>query len=175
VNRPNEFYWLLCEFYLIIIRCEPDRPRRTVWQSYAHGAAIKADPSYPTFIQDREALATAPVYEVHVPLPGDPQRTVEAPVTEVEFYKTDDKDVDPDAKRMVETQEMIRHVIWRAKSFQIQGYVANVSGIAIENGSRGISLTGWRSIEVRLLVLFSRPFVPFVQRLNPFFSLDRTT
>jgi hypothetical protein len=41
------------------------------------------------------------VYEVHVPLPGDPQRTVEAPVTEVEFYRAEDKG-NPDARPVAE-------------------------------------------------------------------------
>jgi hypothetical protein len=131
----------------------PDGPLHpTVWQSHAHATAIKADPRYPTFVQDRDALVSAPVYEVHVRFSGNPQRTLEAPVTEVDFYKTDDDDGEAnadDARPAAETQEMIRRVTLRMESLQMQGFVALSWGIAIEDGTRGVHIAGWRSVEVR--------------------------
>jgi hypothetical protein len=166
VNRANEFFWLLCKCYdmISVNDAEPDPPdpRRAVWQSHAHSTAIKADPSYPTFVHDREALATAPVFDIHVPFSGNPQRTLEAPVTEMSFYKTDDREVNPDVRPAAETQELIRHITYRIESLQLQGFIALSWGIAIEDGTRGVYLAGWKSIEVRLLAL-SHSFIPLVQ------------
>jgi hypothetical protein len=120
----------------------------TVWQSHAHATAIKADPLYSTFIQDRDALVTAPVYEVHVRFSGNPQRTLEAPVVEVVYYKSDDREANPDARPAAETQEMVRRVTCREESLQVQGFVAISWGVAIEDGTRGVNLGGWRSVEV---------------------------
>jgi hypothetical protein len=162
-----------------------DRPPRaapTVWQSHAHATAVKADPSYPTFVQDRAALATKPVYEVHFPLSENPQRLLEAPVTEVDFYKIDDVKVNPVAKPVAEAQEMIRHVLDHIESLQLPGFIGFCWGADIEDETRAITLGGWGSIEVRLLMLSEplppslSPFTPSsCKRLNAFISSDRTT
>ena len=131
----------------------PPRAAPTVWQSHAHAAAVKEDPSYPTFVQDREALSTKPVYEVHVPFLGNPQRFLEAPVTEVDFYKIDDLKVNPAAKPVAEALEMIRDVNDYMESLQLPGCIGYCSGADIKDETRAVTLGGWRSIEVRLLML----------------------
>jgi hypothetical protein len=115
----------------------------TVWRSHVHATAIKIDPSYSTFVQDRDALVTAPVYEVHVRFSGNPQRTLEAPVTEVDYYKTDDS-----ARPSAETQDMVRRVTYRYESLQVPGFIALSWGVALEDGTRAVNLGGWRSVEV---------------------------
>jgi hypothetical protein len=145
----------------------------TVWESHAHATAIKADPSYPTFIQDREALATAPVYEVHVPFSGNPQRAFEAPVTEVDDLRADDREVNPDAMSAAEVQEGVRRSTLLMESYRLQGSIATSSGVAIEDGRIGVYLTGWRTVEVRhsfahARALLSRPL--HSERLNSFLT-----
>ncbi len=128
-----------------------------MWQSHEHATAFKADPSYLTIVQERDALATAPVYEVHVRCSGNPLRGIQAPVTEVDFYKTTDEEVDSRATPAAETQEMIRRLVCRIESLQSPGFFAISWGIALEDRTRGVSITGWRSVEVRFFppVLFS--------------------
>jgi hypothetical protein len=165
---------------MMMMMLEPDRPPSpparaapTVWQSHAHAAAVKADPSYSTFIQDREALATKPIYEVHVSFSGNPQRLLEAPVTEVDFYKMDDVKVNPDARPVAETQEMIRRVNALVESFQLPGFIAFCWGTDIEDETRAVTLGGWRSIEVRFartLSFHSRS----CKGLNTLIPFDRT-
>jgi hypothetical protein len=58
----------------------------TVWRSHAHAAAIKADPNYPTYMQERDALVAAPIYEVHVHFSGDLLCALDSPVTGVVYY-----------------------------------------------------------------------------------------
>jgi hypothetical protein len=142
---------------------DPD-PRRaiTVWQSQAHATAIKTDPSYPTFVQDREKLASKPVFEVHVAFSGNPQRVLEAPVTEVDLYRADDREVNPDARPAAETQELIQRITYRVESLQMRGFIALSWGVALEDGTRGVYLGGWKSIEVRSFapaLSLSRPFI----------------
>jgi hypothetical protein len=96
----------------------------------------------------------APVYEVHVPFSGNPQRALEAPVTEVVYYMIEDREVNPDARPAAETQEMIRRVTCLEESLKVQGFVAISWGVAIEDGTRGVNLGGWRSIEVRSFASF---------------------
>jgi len=129
VNKLNEFYWLL------------------LWQSREHSTAIKADPSYPTTVQERDALATTPIYEVHVHFSGNPLRAILAPVTEVDFYKTAGEKVNPDVRPAAETQEMIRRITYRIESLQSPGFIAISWGIALEDETRGVNLSGWRSVE----------------------------
>ena len=165
VNRANEFFWLLCKCYDADDDADelmlPPHACVAVWQSHAHATAIQTDPSYRTFVQDREALATAPVFDIHVPFSGNPQRTLDAPVTEMSFYKTDDREVNPDARPAAETQELIRHITYRIESLQLHGFIALSWGIAIEDGKWGVYLGGWKSIEVRWLAR-ARPFILFV-------------
>ena len=170
VKKVNEFYWLLRKF--TSLRCDvdinddagtqPSSPRRTYsWQSHAYAATVKADPSYPTFVQDCAALATKHVYEVYVPLSRNPQRLLEVPVTEVDFYKLDDVNVNPVAKPVAEAQEMIRHVLDHIESLQLPGLIAYCWGADIEDETRAVTLGGWISIEVRLLTgMLSEPFTP---------------
>jgi len=129
VENANEFYWLL------------------LWQSHAHAAAVKAEPSYPTFVQDREALATKPVYEVHVPFSGNPQCLLEAPVTEVDYYKMDDGKVNPAARPVAETQERILRTHALVESLQLPGFIAFCRGADIDDETRAVTLGGWSSIE----------------------------
>jgi len=105
----------------------------------------------------------APIYEVHVPLPGDPQRILEAPVVEVIHYKTADREVNPDAVRpAAETQEMMRRMSCREELPRVQGFIAISWGIAIEDGSRGVYLIGWRSVEVRSFAHALSSLIPCV-------------
>jgi hypothetical protein len=54
---------------------------------HVHIAAIKADPFCPTFVQDREALVTAPVYEARIPFSGNLQRIPEAPMAQAAIIR----------------------------------------------------------------------------------------
>jgi len=129
VTQASEYFWLL------------------IWQSQAHATAIKADPSYPIFARDREELASKPVFEVHVAFSGNPQRVLEAPVTEVDVYRADDREVNPDARPAAETQELVRRITYRIESLQMRGFIALSWGVALEDGTRGVYLGGWKSIE----------------------------
>jgi hypothetical protein len=133
-------------------------PTSSVWQSHEHATAIKADPSYPSIVQGRAALATAPIYEVHVRFSGNPLRAIQAPVTEVDFYKTTDENVNPEATPAAETQEMIRRITYRIESLQSPGFIAISWGIALEDRTRGVNLSGWRSVEVRPFFFFAQSF-----------------
>ncbi|KAH9983280.1 hypothetical protein BJV74DRAFT_626431 [Russula compacta] len=152
VERANEFFWLLF--------CPPARPSshhaydfprcavvphkhthtHTVWESYAHAAAIKEDPSYALFVQNRQALATAPVRDMHVRFTGSPRRTLEVPVTEVDIYRTLEAGA-------AETHEKVRRIAYRVESLQMRGFIALSWGVDIEDGTMGVNLNGWRSIE----------------------------
>ena len=145
------------------------RAAPTVWQSYAHATAVKADSSYTGFIQDREALATKPVYEVHVSFSENPQHLLEAPVTELDVYKMDDVKVNPDARPVEEIHQMIRHVTALVESFQLPGSIALCWGVDIEDETRVVTLGGWRSTEVRLLGHSLHSF-PFLQRVEQSYS-----
>ena len=139
-----------------------------MWESHEHAIACKADPSYPTIIQGRDALATGPIYEIHVRCSGNPLRGIQSPVTEVDFYKTTDEKVDPEATPAAETQEMIRRVVYRIETLQSPGFITISWGVALEDETRGISITGWRSVKVRFI--FASSFVPPVaKRLIDFF------
>jgi len=108
-----------------------------------------------------------------VPFSGNPQRPLEAPVTEMSFYKTDDKEVNPDARPAAETQESVRDMTGRIQSIQVRGFIALSWGVAIEDATRGFYLGGWTSVEVCffcLLVLFTPS--PFVQKVL-IFTFDR--
>lgn len=137
-----------------------------MWQSYEHATAIKADPSYPTFVQERDALASAPIYEIHAHFSANPLRTIQAPVTEIDFYKTTDEKVDPEATPAAVTQEMIRRIVYRKESLQSPGFIANSLGIALEDGTRGVSLGGWRTVEVRSTFLCTAPLLFFRSTLQ---------
>jgi hypothetical protein len=120
-----------------------------VWESYEHALACKADPSYPTVLQERDALVTRPIYEVHVRFSGNPERVLQSPVTETDFYKTADERVDPGATPAAKTQEMVRRIVCRVESLQSPGFIAISLGVALEDATRGVCITGWRTIEVR--------------------------
>ncbi|KAH9991055.1 hypothetical protein BJV77DRAFT_963066 [Russula vinacea] len=156
VLQANEFYWLL------------------FWQSYAHATAIKADPSYPSFFQNREALVAAPVFEIHAPLSGDPQpeRTLKAPVTEVDFYRTDDIEVNPDSKPAAAIHDMVVRVNYHIESLQLPGYISQNWGFAFEDGRWAIVLRGWESIEdhMRLGMLDDDGHRSFVQQTEEIFK-----
>jgi hypothetical protein len=116
----------------------------TVWNSHAHAMAIKADPSYPAFIQDRDALATELVFEAHASFSGNPQRPLEAPVVEVDYCK-----LNPDVRPLAETHEMI----WRLPPLMesMQGFIASSAGITMEDETWCVYFCGWRSVEVRFV------------------------
>jgi len=127
------------------------RPRRTpsspgrardgpVWQSHTHAAAIKADPSYAIFLKKRQALATGPIFDLHVRFSGNPRRSIESPTTEVDLYRTHDAGA-------AETQELIRRLTYRIESLQIRGFIALSWGATVEDSTRGVYLGGWRTVE----------------------------
>jgi len=131
-----------------------------VWQSHAHADAIKADPSYALFVTKRQALSTGPVEDLHVSFTGNPLRSLEAPVTEVDTYVT----LDADAAETHEVHERVRRLTYRTESLLARGFIALSWGVPIEDGARGLYLGGWRSIEVRsafrvLLVLVVDPLL----------------
>jgi len=74
-------------------------------------------------------------------------------VTEVDYYRTTDETVDPEATPAADTQEMIRRVVYRIESLQSPGFIAICWGVALGDGTRGVSITGWRSVEVSLPLL----------------------
>jgi hypothetical protein len=117
-----------------------------VWKSHSHAAAVKADPSYDAFIQKRQALATAPVTDLHVCFSGNPLRCLAAPFVEVDIYRTEDA-------RAAEAQELVRRLTYRVESLQTQGFIALSWGVPMEDDTRGVWVAGWRSIEVRCAVL----------------------
>jgi hypothetical protein len=149
-----------------------------VWQSHAHSATIKTDPSYALFLTKRQALSMGPIEDLHVSFTGNPRRSLEAPVTEVDFYVT--LDADADATR--EVHERVRRLTYRTESLLVRGFVALNWGVPIEDGARGLYLAGWRSIEVRFRVFFlvlvlvlPRSFLTYTIANAPFFFLGRTT
>lgn len=125
-----------------------------MWESYEHALACKADPPYHTVLQERDALVASPIYEVHVRSSGNPLRVLQSPVDEVEFYKTTDERVDPEARPAAETQEMVGHTVYLIESLQSPGFIANSWGVALEDGTRGVNIGGWRTVEVRFFFSF---------------------
>lgn len=79
-------------------------------------------------------------------------RAIQSPVTEIDFYKTLDDKVDPRARPVAETQEMVRQLENLADSLQSPGYIGISAGVALEDETRGVTIVGWRSIEVRLFL-----------------------
>lgn len=65
-------------------------------------------------------------------------------MTEVDYYKTDEEGARPAA----ETQELIRRLVNRVETLQMPGFIGLSWGVAVEDGARGVSLVGWRSVEV---------------------------
>ncbi|KAH9983277.1 hypothetical protein BJV74DRAFT_851115 [Russula compacta] len=122
VERANEYFWLL------------------FWESYAHAAAIKEDPSYALFVQSRQALTYVPMRDLHVRFTGSPRRTLEVPVTEVDIYRTLEAGA-------AETHEKARRITHRIESLQMRGFIALSWGVDIEDGTMGATFCGWRSIE----------------------------
>jgi hypothetical protein len=81
------------------------------------------------------------VQDLHVTFSGNPQRTLDVPVTEVDIYRTHDEGA-------AETQERVRRLTYRVESLLMRGFIALSWGVAIEDGSIGVYLGGWRTIEV---------------------------
>ena len=79
-------------------------------------------------------------------------------MTEVDFYRMDDRKVNPVARPVAETQEMIRNVNYRIESFQLPGFIAYCWGTDVEDKTRAVTLGGWRSIEVRFIQLLVLSF-----------------
>lgn len=96
-------------------------------------------------------------------------------MTEMSFYKTDDRAVNPEARPAAETHELLRYLNGRMQSMQVRGFIALSWGIAFEDATRGFYLAGWTSVEV-CLFCFVLPFLS-CKRLNSLFSFsfDRTT
>lgn len=113
----------------------------TVWESYAHASAIKADPSYARLLEKRAMLATGGVLDFHVRFSGNPLRILQAPVTEVDIYKTLDEGVE-------QLQERVQGLAYRIESLQMRGFIALSWGIALEDRTRGAYIGGWRTVEV---------------------------
>ena len=119
------------------------RSASAVWQSRAHAAAFAADPEYPEFVQRRQSLATAPVRDLHVPMSGDPQSCIEAPVGEFDFYKTHDTSTE-------ESHELARRTDYHLQSLQPPGFHGASHGVSVEDPTIGVYLSGWDAVEVRL-------------------------
>ena len=118
------------------------RSGSAVWQSRAHAAAFAADPSYPEIVRKRQSLATAPVRDLHVPLSGAPQPCIEAPVTEIDIYKTRDTNIE-------ETHELARLTVYHIRSLQPPGFHGVGFGVPDEDPAIGVYLAGWDAVEVR--------------------------
>lgn len=144
-ERPNEIYWFL------------------LWQTRAHAAAFEEDPSYPAFAQRRQALATAPVLALFVRFSGNPRRCFEAPVTEVDVYRTQ-------AAGAEATQDKIRRLTHRIESLQMRGFVALSWGVALEDVSRGVYVAGWRTIEEHMRLGTIEEHKVFVQESEEIFE-----
>lgn len=72
-----------------------------------------------------------------------------------------DENVDPEVMLATETQETILRIVYRVESLQSLSFIAISWGIALEDGTMGISLSGWRSVE-------DRPFfLPSSFRVDP--------
>jgi len=145
VESPNEFYWFL------------------LWQTRAHAAAFEEDPSYWAFAQQRQALATAPVLAIFVRMSGNPRRSLEAPVTEVDLYRLQ-------AAGAETTQDMIRRLTYRIESLLMRGFQALSWGAALEDGSRGAYIAGWRTIEEHMRLGTLEEHRVFVQECEPIFE-----
>lgn len=140
-----------------------------VWQSHTHAAAIKADPSHAIFLKKRQVLASGPIFDFHVRFSGNPRRTIESPVAEVDIYRLNDAGA-------AETQERIRRLTYRIESLQMRGFIALSWGVTVEDGARGIYLGGWRTVEVRVARALTRLRHPVLDRfLNGFFFSHRNT
>jgi len=122
IGKPNNIYWVL------------------FWQSHAHAAAFAADPSYPEFVQKRMSLATTPVRDHRLTVSGAPLPCIEAPVSEVDFYKTRDFGIE-------ETHEMARNTIHIVRSLQARGFHGCSFGVAHDDRTVGVYLGGWDSEE----------------------------
>ncbi|KAH9059118.1 hypothetical protein EDB87DRAFT_1624778 [Lactarius vividus] len=145
VERPNEFYWIL------------------LWQTRAHAAAFEEDPSYPAFAQRRQALASAPVLALFVRFSGNPLRCLDAPVTEIDVYRTQAADA-------ATTQDKIRRITHRIESLQMPGFVALSWGAALEDVTRGAYIAGWRTIEDHMRLGTLEEHKVFVQETEEIFQ-----
>ncbi|KAH8978764.1 hypothetical protein EDB92DRAFT_528335 [Lactarius akahatsu] len=122
VVKPNNIYWVL------------------FWQSRAHAAAFAADPLYPEFVQRRQSLATTAVRDLYAPLSGNPQLCVEAPITEVDFYKVHGACIE-------EEHEIGHSAMHHLRSLQPQGFTGSSYGVVHEDPSIGVYFAGWNSVE----------------------------
>jgi hypothetical protein len=145
VERPNEYFWFL------------------LWQTRAHAAAFEEDPLYPAFAQQRQALATAPVLAIFVRMTGNPRLSLEAPVTEVDVYRLQ-------AAGAEKTQDMIRRLTYRIESLLMRGFMALSWGVALEDGSRGAYIAGWRTIEEHMRLGTLEDHKVFVQETELVFE-----
>ena len=146
-GKPANTYWIICEF----TRHRPRVRRLTtsslpseVWQSRAHAAAFAADPSYPEFVQRRESLATTPVRDIHVPVSGATQPYIEAPVTEVVIYTTQDTGVE-------KAHEVARTSNQLLQSLKPTGFRGSTCGVTLEDPKVGLHIAGWNTVQVRFL------------------------
>ncbi|KAI9444526.1 hypothetical protein H4582DRAFT_1909456 [Lactarius indigo] len=145
VERPNEYYWVL------------------IWQTRAHAAAFEEDPSYSAFAQRRQALATAPVLALFVHFTGNPLRCLDAPVTEIDVYRTQAADAET-------TQDKIRLLTYRIESLQMPGFVALSWGVALEDVTRGAYIAGWRNIEDHMRLGTTEEHKVFVEETEEIFQ-----
>jgi hypothetical protein len=112
------------------------------------------------------------VQDLHVTFSGNPQRTLDVPVTEVDIYRTHDEGA-------AETQERVRRLTYRVESLLMRGFIALSWGVAIEDGSKGVYIGGWRTIEVSsarsINIILVTTFDRFTRSFFYFFSFDRIT
>ena len=89
-----------------------------------------------------------PVLAIFVHMSGNPRRSLESPVTEVDVYRLQEA-------AAVKTQDMIRRLTYRIESLLMRGFLALSWGVALEDPTRGAYIAGWRTIEVRTPLGFS--------------------
>ncbi|KAH9959504.1 hypothetical protein BGW80DRAFT_1464756 [Lactifluus volemus] len=131
---------------------------------HSHATAVKADPSYPTFTKRLQALSKTPISEdCVVRMSGNPKRCLEGPVTELDVYKVDDEDPET-------TQEKIRRVTYRIESLQMQGFIALSWGVAAGDGTRGLYIAGWKTVEDHMRLGTLESHKVFVQETEEIFK-----
>ena len=78
----------------------------------------------------------------HVALSGTPLLSIEAPITEIDNYKTLDTHIE-------EGHKAVLRVVRRVLSLQAPGFIGSSYCVTDEDPTVGIYVSGWNSVEVR--------------------------
>ncbi|KAI0309229.1 hypothetical protein OF83DRAFT_93793 [Amylostereum chailletii] len=149
VERPNQFYWILCEWPRVYCFLTP-RPTScdrlspvAVWKSHERHERIRSSKEmlalaakFDTLIEERTAL-------VYVNFKRPVRPILESPVTEVVHVDVRE-DVD-----YTKVDRETRVVVDMQLARGLKGYRGSTWGYTPENGGEGIYIGGWDSIEVR--------------------------